>query len=122
MWQSRYYDGPLDAREGTNMDVRLLVHMEALRDDHRVVWWIESPDIPELTATAPSLGETRVRAEIACREILAEREVDDVRFSYSLLEPDASEGLEVVRTGAAQDAHQDFDREVNAKRVTAAVA
>jgi predicted RNase H-like HicB family nuclease len=102
------------------MDIRLLVHLEPT-DHGSLAWWIEAPDMPGFSAAAPSLTETRIRAELALREILAEQGVDDVAFRYRLVEAEGSEGVDVTRTGAAHDSHEDFDRPVDATRVAAAV-
>ena len=84
------------------MKVRLLIHIEPASSG--LVWWTESPDVPGFTGAGEHLVETRVRSEIAIREVLAERGIEDVSFSYELVVPGApSEGPRVERTGDATD-------------------
>jgi hypothetical protein len=73
-----------DPSEETVMDVRLTVHMELKDDGSGVLWWVETPDVAGLSAAGDGMQEAITRAELAAREILADQDVHDVRFTYAL--------------------------------------
>lgn len=84
------------------MEVRLLIHVEPAESG--LVWWTESPDVPGFTGTGEHLVDARIRSELAIREVLSERGVDDVSFAYELVGPGAgSEGPSVERTGEGHE-------------------
>ena len=82
------------------MDVRLLIHMEPA--DSGLVWWTESPDVPGFSGTGIHLVDARVRSELAILDLLADKGVEDVSFSYELVASGVpSEGPRVERSGDA---------------------
>ncbi len=85
------------------MEVRLLIHAEST--DSGLVWWTESPDVPGFTGTGEHLLDAQIRAELAIREILSNKGVEDVSFIYQLVGPgEPSQGPEIELMGDAHGA------------------
>ncbi len=85
------------------MDVRLLIHGEPADGEGRLVWWVESPDVPGFSGAADHLLEARITSERAIRDLFEEQGVHEpIAFTYDLVSTVFSdEGVLVGRTGDA---------------------
>jgi hypothetical protein len=84
------------------MDIRVLVHLEAVPGEARLVWWAESPDVPGFSALDDDLPGLMVRTEIALGDQLSG---EALMLHYELVSDEASTDnpapeTEFVKTGA----------------------
>jgi hypothetical protein len=51
------------------MDVNVLIHLEAVTEEHQFVWWAESPELPGFTASADDLPTLLRKCGAVVREL-----------------------------------------------------
>jgi len=65
------------------MEINLLVHIEAIEEEKKVVWWAESEELPGFSSAADHLPELLS----LCREAIADMGFEDVTIRPSLAGP-----------------------------------
>lgn len=54
------------------MDIELTIHLERIEEEHKAVWWAESPEVDGFSVLGNTLGELRSAAVAALTEICGE--------------------------------------------------